>query len=95
VCLEPTDTGLGFRGEAEFIVAAVNVLGVPEMQAGRTVCEALGTTYPNVPDGVLEAGLRVCSDCVEKANESFPEPVFSRPVVTFEGAGVPTLTQRT
>jgi hypothetical protein len=45
-CLTPTDTALGFEGEAEFVIAGISVLGVPMDQAQVMVEEGEGAATP-------------------------------------------------
>ncbi len=92
VCFTPTDTGLGFRGEAEWCIAGIRVLGVPEDHAYPTFREGwidsgheLGDG--EVPDGVIDVPVRVCAGCVSKCPADFPAPVLAVP-----GAALPTIS---
>lgn len=71
VCLTGTDTGISFEGEPDWLVAGLNILGVPYEQAVATV-------DPNMPPlddhGRARITYRVCQRCVKKCPASFPNP---------------------
>ena len=67
VCLRGTDTALPLEGEAEWIVAVLNRLGLPMDQAYETLRLAVGSDPGKVPDGVVQVAVQVCADCVAKA----------------------------
>lgn len=66
-----TTTALVFRGEAEWAIAGLCVLGVPVEEASATVEvfaeQELGAPKGTVPAGTLDLGVRVCRDCARKA----------------------------
>lgn len=88
VCLRGTDTALAFRGEAEWLTAGLNVLGVPMDQAASTVETffhlEMGAEPGKVLGGEHEIVVRVCADCVAKSGRKFPSPgllAFGVPVI--------------
>jgi hypothetical protein len=86
VCLEGTDTALGFRGPQEFAAAGLQVLGVPSDQAGATI-ELLQREEPRDPDW-SEWAFRVCVRCWKKAGI----PGIPEPVLAVVGADISTVT---
>jgi hypothetical protein len=93
VCLTPTDTGLGFRGEAEFVIAGLRVLGVPEDEEYTTFRAGWADAGHDledgeVPDGIIEVPVRVCTRCVSRCPAKFPAPALA-----MAGATLPTVTQ--
>lgn len=68
VCFTPTDTGLGFAGEAEWIIAGMVRLGIDQDQALATLAAGDPKWRPvgMVPSGETTAILRVCGDCAGK-----------------------------
>lgn len=88
VCLRGTDTALAFKGEGEWLIAGIHSLGVPMDDAIPMVSNALGAPPGEVPDGMVEIGVRVCSACAAKAPAWFPAPV-----VLMRGAPIPTIVQ--
>ena len=83
VCLQGTDTALGFAGSPEWCAAALQVLGVPEDQALRMMEAHNGSEQ--FPD-YMELPVRVCAACVERCPASFPRPVLALP-----GVQLPTI----
>jgi len=80
VCFRPTDTGLGFRGEAEFVIAGLRVLGIPEGADYATFRAGWTDTGHDledgeVPDGIIEVPVQVCTRCVSKCPAKFLHPV--------------------
>ena len=61
VCLKPTDTGLVFDGEAEWTIAGLVNMGVPEDQAFDAAILAWGTDPGMVPAGKIKTQVRVCA----------------------------------
>ena len=74
ICGRGTDTAIGFRGEAEYVIAGGIRLGLPEPQARRRLELATGCDPGNVPDRIITHAYRVCAACVERANPNFPRP---------------------
>jgi hypothetical protein len=78
VCLKgDVTTAVAFRGDAEWSIAALTALGVPDDQAYgvfRAAMEDQGWTGDpdEVPGGEVVMGLRVCAECVEKSGTGFP-----------------------
>ena len=77
VCLNGCDTGLAFVGEAEWGMAGLHALGVPQEQAQQIVVEQLATLYGIteagvVPVGDVTIGASVCKSCVSKSGTNFP-----------------------
>lgn len=94
VCGRGTDTALAFQGEAEWCLAGVVALGVPEDEAYLTLLsgwqeEGRGTQKGQVPCGTLSAVIRVCADCVEAATPNFPKPTL-----LYRGAELPAIVPR-
>jgi hypothetical protein len=84
-----TDTALGFRGEAEWIIAGLKMLGIEsEEEAYATFRRATDSEPGMVPDGILEVINRVCTSCVEQA-----EPNFPAPALLIAGADIPCVEQ--
>jgi hypothetical protein len=64
-------TGIAFRGEAEWVLAGLKVLGVPEEDVYPTLrvfLEEEGWTGApdEVPSGQITVPVRVCADCAAK-----------------------------
>jgi hypothetical protein len=66
VCFRGTDTGLAFTGEAEWIIAALMHLGIPDDQASALVSYASGCDPGKVPVDDVTMLFRVCNDCATK-----------------------------
>lgn len=67
ICLAKTDTTLGFRGDAEWHMAGLLVLGLSHQEAANVYAEA-------VPfNDVLVAV--ICQGCVDRAAPNFPAPL--------------------
>lgn len=76
ICLRGTDTALGFRGDAEFVIAGLVTLGIDSMEeADATLRSLTGCDDGMVPTGVLSQVVRVCAECVDKCPAAFPAPV--------------------
>jgi hypothetical protein len=79
VCFKgDTTIGLAFRGEAEWILAGVQTIGIPEEQAYPTLRAGLEergwTGAPGeVPGGEIVEGFRLCRECA--ASTPFHEVV--------------------
>jgi hypothetical protein len=65
VCLQGCDTALAFRGEAEWVLAGLRVLGLPDDEAAKTLTEVTGCAPGMVPDGKITVPVRVCEACVQ------------------------------
>jgi hypothetical protein len=72
ICLQGTDTGLAFRGDAEWVAAGGVMLGVPTDQATIMVSRALGCEPGMMLPGVLTFTYRVCADCAARAGAMAP-----------------------
>jgi hypothetical protein len=73
ICLQGCDTGLGFRGEGEWVVAGLMALGIRDFdEAAAVVSLATGTEPGMVPDGVITVGVRCCESCVAQSGTGFP-----------------------
>jgi hypothetical protein len=68
VCGRSTDTGLGFVGETEWVVAGLVKLGVSEERAFTLVSQMMGNPPWMVPDGEVSLAFRVCADCAGKVD---------------------------
>jgi hypothetical protein len=62
-CMRGTDTGLAFKGEAEWAIAGVVICGVPLDQAVVIVSDGLGVGGGEVPGGEVVFGVRCCHAC--------------------------------
>jgi hypothetical protein len=63
-------TGLASRGVAEWHVALLIVLGLPQDEATNTIyvaAEQHGCDFGQVPSGSFEVAFRVCEDCANGA----------------------------
>lgn len=86
-CTTPTDTVLGFRGEAEWVIAAAaHITGDTTTDAHETYRQATGAEPGCVLDGINEVVFRICTTCSTKAE--LPKPVLFTPL-----AAIPTLQQ--
>jgi hypothetical protein len=65
VCLQGCDTALAFRGEAEWVIAGLRVLGLPGDEAEKTLTDITGCEPGMVPNGELTVPVRVCETCVQ------------------------------
>jgi hypothetical protein len=70
VCMQGTDTGLVFRGPAEFAIAGLVRMGVPQAQGAILVSKATGTAVGSVPSGDIDVPLRVCANDAARAGLS-------------------------
>jgi len=87
-CMRGTDTAISFAGSAEWIMAGLTVLGVPEKEAIDMTVNMFGCSPGMVPVGDnLSAIVRVCRPCARKARGDFPKPV-----VYCEGAEIPIVS---
>ena len=68
VCLRATDTALAFTGPAEWIVAGLMALGVPNDQAITMVEDFTGANEGKAIPGLMSVPMRVCESCAEKAS---------------------------
>jgi hypothetical protein len=91
VCLRPTDTGLAFQGEAEWIIAGYHVLGIPEDQAHQMLAQMNPEGWGNglVPCGIVTVAARVCTDCAAQATDNGGFPV----ALALPGQPLPTIGQ--
>jgi hypothetical protein len=80
VCFQGCDTAVAFRGEAEWVVAGLSVLGVPMDQAATTV-SMLAECEPGMcPEGQMTVAVRVCEACHAKSRTGFPVGVVGEPL---------------
>lgn len=66
VCLNGTDTGLAFTGEAEWVIAGLARLGVPVDQASVIVSDATGDRPGIVPAASFTLAFQVCDNCAQR-----------------------------
>ena len=86
-CLTPTDTVLGFRGDGEFIIAAVaKITGDALELAHETYRQATGAKPGCVIDGINDVVFRVCEPCAAKAG------LPAKPVLFTPLAEIPTFS---
>jgi len=86
VCLRPTDTGLATEGEADYAMAMLIELGVPEGQAPDVVSLAAGVEPGMAYVGRQTVVFRVCARCAAAAG-------FVAPGLLAAGAPVPQYVQ--
>ncbi len=67
ICLKPTETGLELEGIAEFVLAGVIKLGVPEEQARIILAVLWGKEPGQVPDGIVKTPIPVCAEDADRA----------------------------
>lgn len=79
ICLQPTDTALGFRGGPEWLAAGLMTLGMTDR-------EAIAVYEQGPPRD--EMPVRVCRACVRACPADFPDPV---PII--DGAELPCIGQ--
>jgi hypothetical protein len=93
VCLKGTDSGLGFHGPAEWVLAGMKVLGVPEDETLGTLAEAVNENRPDpqthvapgmVPGGEVTVVMRVCRDCAEASGTGFSVAAIALNVQIYE-----------
>ena len=87
VCLQGTDTGLAFVGEAEWVIAGLTVLGIPEDQGTTMISEVTGCAPGNVPLGEVTMHVRVCAKCAAASGMGLTVGLLS------DAAGVPGYRQ--
>jgi hypothetical protein len=78
VCIKPTDTALAFKGDPEWAIAGLQMLGLTPDHAYRTLLvawrERYGTQDGQVPDHEVCEAIRVCRGCVRACSALFPDP---------------------
>jgi hypothetical protein len=95
VCGQTTDTGLGFTGEAEWIVAGLKILGVEHDRSALIVSGRTDNPPGKVPVGRFSLAFRVCSDCAEKAQANMePGAPGPKPGPWASRKGMPHYVQR-
>lgn len=67
-CMQGTDTGLAFIGDAVFAAAGLTALGIPEDQVQFTLAAAAGNVDGEVPEGEMPVVVRVCASCASRAD---------------------------
>jgi hypothetical protein len=67
VCLQGTDAALDFRGDAEWMVAGLTVLGIGYDEVASMISRAHGCDVGLVPKDLLTMTFRVCESCVTKS----------------------------
>lgn len=65
VCLRGTDTGLAFTGPAEWSLAGMRVLGIPDDQAEILLAGVTGMERGKVPVDDITVSLRCCAACTK------------------------------
>lgn len=66
VCLRDTDSALDFKGQPEWVIAAIIQLGLPLGRAEKTLQVGMGWPVGMVPDAEnVEVGLQVCQSCAK------------------------------
>jgi hypothetical protein len=69
ICLQGTDTGLQFIGEAEWLVAALMHLGVRNQEEAVAVVGHCFSCDPGrLPNGVVTMPVRLCESCLKKSD---------------------------
>ena len=77
LCLRETDTGLSFSGDAEWVIAGLIVLGVPEELATNMVSSATGDEAGLLPGGQITFPVRVCRRCAVAGGVRLPVGLIS------------------
>jgi phosphodiesterase PdeA-like protein len=69
LCLHGTDTGLGFGpAAAEWALASLRLLGLPDDQAEQLVRVATGGTGGTVPMAEVTVTIRICRSCLSRSD---------------------------
>lgn len=89
VCGQGTDTAVGVDGEAEWHIAALQLLGVPQEEATGVFENATGCGAGQVPEGRFKGPIRVCAACVSR---SAFHPKLA-PALFADGHMLPTIAQ--
>jgi hypothetical protein len=84
VCMRATDTQLAFDGSAEWLMAGLMVLGIPEGEASPIALRAPGDDPEH-----LVIQVRVCPRCVARCKAPFPAPR-----VLMEGSTIPCIARK-
>lgn len=67
-CMQGTDTGLAFVGDARFAAAGLTALGIPDDQVQFTLAAATGNVDGRLPEGEMPVVVRVCGSCAGRAH---------------------------
>lgn len=86
-CIRPTDTALAFRGEPEWIIAGLHMLGL-SVEDAKEVFLMLPGSATLTESGRQEMHVRVCCQCVRRSRAAFPDPVLLQP-----GGQLPCIVQ--
>lgn len=62
-CRQGTDTGVGFSGPPEWLMAGLELCGVPRLDAINLVCGQLDTEPGMVPDRDSDLAVLLCVRC--------------------------------
>jgi hypothetical protein len=89
VCLRGTDTGLAFTGEAEWVLAGLEVLGIPKNQAANMLEQVTGCDPGMVPAGDYTLGVRLCVKCAAASSAGFTVGLFPGEVPEYRPKGTP------
>ena len=82
VCLTGTDTAVAFRGDAEWIIAGVHLLGISINEAALMLSLATGCDPGHAPPGELQYPVLVCRSCADASPGRFPVgPLDAIPVI--------------
>lgn len=84
VCLQGCDTALAFRGEAEWALAGLRVLGVPGDEAEKILTLVTGCEPGMVPNGELTVPVRVCETCVQASGTGMHVGLASAEVPVYQ-----------
>ena len=69
ICLQGCDTGLALHGEAEWIIAGLLNLGIPDMDEAATMLGTLHGCDPGmVPNGLGTVTIQLCHACLEASS---------------------------
>ena len=69
ICLQGCDTGLALHGEAEWIIAGLLNLGIPDMDEAATMLGTLHGCDPGmVPNGLGTVTIQLCQACLEASS---------------------------
>lgn len=87
VCGQGTDTVIAFHGEAEWHIAGLRVLGVPEGEDVLAYEAATGSEPGTAPSGETTLQVRVCAACCARS----PFHPRVRPALALPGQEVSTI----
>jgi hypothetical protein len=68
ICMQGCDTAFALQGEAEWAIAGLMTLGIPDIdEASAVVSKGTGSDPGMVPNGVITVVVRCCESCMSKS----------------------------